>query len=171
MKKCLQCQKPAVTHITEIQGGEAQPLHLCESCTQEYLSTADHQLPSSPDDITSKISQLTEDEDLDDMDNVSCSDCGISFSDFRAKGRLSCPRCYDSFGEELRSLLESIHGYRQHTGKFPRSNPGRSEKHYALIKLRNQLREAITDEDYESAASLRDEIQALEQTLAEDASQ
>ena len=170
MKKCLQCQKPAVTHITEIHNGEAQEVHLCESCAQDYLSTVADELPSSADDIAAKISQLADEEDLDEMDNVSCPDCGISFSEFRAKGRLSCPRCYEAFGEELLSLLENIHGYRHHTGKFPRSNPGRSEKHYALIKLRNQLRHAIDEEDYESAASLRDEIQLLEKALAEEAS-
>lgn len=171
MKKCLQCQKPATTHITEIRDGEADALHLCEGCAQDYLTTVEDQLPATSDDIAAKISQLAEEEDLDEMDNLMCPDCGINFSEFRAKGRLSCPRCYDAFGEELRSLLENIHGHRQHAGKYPQSNPGRSEKHYTLIKLRNQLRQAIEEEEYETAATLRDEIQSLEKTLAEEASQ
>lgn len=168
MKKCLQCSKPAVLHITEIRDNEARALHLCEGCAQEYLGGGDEQSASTPDDLAAKINQLAEDEDFSDMDRVECPNCGITFNEFRAKGRLSCPQCYEAFGDELLSLLESIHGDTQHTGKFPRRNPGTSQKHYELIRLRTELRQAVDSEDYESAASLRDRIADLESSLAEE---
>ncbi len=172
MKKCLQCSKNAVLHITEIRNNEARAVHLCESCAQDYLGGGDLDDPTAGDtDLAEKISKLAEEDDLDEMDNVECPNCGIRFNEFRAKGRLSCPQCYDAFGEELLSLLDNIHGNVQHTGKFPRRNPGDSQKHYELIKLRNELRQAVEAEDYETAAKLRDSIQALETTLAEETSQ
>jgi protein arginine kinase activator len=170
MKKCLQCSKNAVLHITEIRDNEARAVHLCESCAQLYLGGDGEDEQGIADaDIAEKISQLA-DDDLEEMDNVSCPNCGIRFNEFRAKGRLSCPQCYDAFGEELLSLLENIHGDTRHTGKFPRRDPGDSQRHYELIKLRNELRQAVETEDYETAATLRDRIQALETNLAEEAS-
>lgn len=173
MKKCLRCSKNAVLHITEIRDSEAQAVHLCESCAQDYLGgAADGDDPLAADsDLAEKISQLAEEDDLDEMDNTECPNCGIRFNEFRAKGRLSCPQCYDAFGDELVSLLENIHGDTQHTGKFPRRNPGDSQKHYELIKLRNELRQAVEAEQYEAAAKLRDSINDLEAALAEETSQ
>lgn len=171
MKKCRQCSKNAVLHITEIRENEAQAVHLCESCAQEYLGGGDLDDPMSDEtDLASKITQLAEEDDFAEMDNVACPNCGIRFNEFRAKGRLSCPQCYEAFGDELLSLLENIHGSTEHMGKFPRRSPGDSQKHYELIKLRNELRQAIETEDYEAAAKLRDGIQALETTLAEETS-
>ncbi len=173
MKKCLQCSKSAVLHITEIKNGDAHAIHLCEGCAQDYLGGGDTEtFTEDPGDITDKISQLTElaEEDLEELDNLECPNCGIRFNEFRARGRLSCPQCYDAFGEELISLLDNIHGATQHTGKFPRRNPGDSQKHYELIKLRNDLRQSVEEEDYETAAKLRDRIQAIETTLAEESS-
>ena len=57
---------------------------------------------------------------------------------------------------------ENIHGGTQHTGKFPKRAPHASQLQYRLIKLRSDLRNAIDEEDYETAARLRDEIQTLE---------
>ncbi len=165
MKKCLRCSKPAVLHVTEIRQNEAQAVHLCEGCAQDYLGGSDD--PHDPsDDLAEKISQLADEDDLDEMDAVACSNCGLGFNEFRANGRLSCPQCYDAFGSELLSLLENIHGETKHKGKYPKRNPGNSEQHYRLIRLRTDLRKAIEAEDYETAASLRDEIQAVESNLA-----
>ncbi len=165
MKKCQQCSKPAVLHVTEIRDGGAQAVHLCENCAQDYLGSSDES-DDPAEDLAEKIGKLTQDDDLDDMDGVECTNCGVSFTEFRAKGRLSCPQCYESFGPELISLLENIHSETEHKGKYPRRNPGNSEQHYRLIKLRNDLRKAVDAEDYEVAASLRDEIQAVESDLA-----
>ncbi|MEO2032207.1 MAG: UvrB/UvrC motif-containing protein, partial [Planctomycetaceae bacterium] len=72
------------------------------------------------------------------------------------------PHDYVVFQQELTSLLENIHGELQHCGKFPKRAPDSSQRQYELIKLRNQLRQAVEQENYETAAQLRDEIQTLE---------
>ena len=70
------------------------------------------------------------------------------------------------FTVEALPLLENIHGETQHTGKFPKRAPDASQRQYQLIKLRNELRTAVEDEEYERAARLRDEISTLESELA-----
>ena len=174
MKKCRGCQKNATLHVTEIRDGNAQAIHLCEGCAQGYLSTTDEDETEFADQETStsslaaKLDQLAGEDELDDLDHLVCPNCSITFAEFRAKGRLGCPQDYDVFGEELIPLVENIHAAQQHTGKVPRRAPDGSQRQYQLIKLRNDLRIAVEEEDYETAAALRDEIKAVEAELNSD---
>ncbi|MBM80021.1 MAG: DNA helicase UvrBC [Planctomycetaceae bacterium] len=167
MKKCQQCSKPATLHITEIREGEVQALHLCESCAQEYWHS---ELESSETEDASNSPfpmSMVEDE-LEELDSLSCPNCGISFKQFRAQGRLGCPHDYVAFEAELLPLLENIHGdTAQHCGKAPKRAPDASQRQYRLIRLRNDLRSAVDMENYEEAAQIRDEISELEQELGE----
>lgn len=153
-------------HITEIREGAAQVLHLCETCAQEFLNNPEgSDSASEPDALAEKLSQFSSDEQLEELDHLACPNCGITFKEFRSQGRLGCPHDYIAFERELLPLLENIHGETQHVGKFPKRAPGSSQRQYRLIKLRRELRAAVDDEDYERAASLRDEIQTLEREL------
>src|SRR5204863_7638817 len=86
-----------------------------------------------------------------------CPTCGLKFTDFRNNGRLGCPHDYEAFREELVPLLENIHGDVKHCGKTPRRHPQSKELLGELIHLRNLLKTAVTKEDYEAAAKLRDQ--------------
>ena len=93
-----------------------------------------------------------------------CPHCGITFEEFRAKGRFGCPRDYEVFREALVPLLQKMHGGAQrHVGRLPR---GQDEVETTvgdrLLQLRRELHEAITEEKYEDAARLRDEIAEIE---------
>lgn len=169
MKKCRLCSKSAVWHITEIRDNEAKAIHLCEGCGQEYLNDSTSFDPESPGPVE-HLGVLSEGDDLEAMAGIVCENCGVSFNEFRARGRLGCPQCYTSFGDELLQLLENIHGDTVHTGKFARSGSESSRRHYELIKLRQELKRSVASEDYETAARLRDEIQALETKLSEETS-
>ncbi|MFN8855015.1 MAG: UvrB/UvrC motif-containing protein, partial [Planctomycetaceae bacterium] len=79
--------------------------------------------------------------------------------------RLGCSDCYTAFREELLPLLENIHGDIQHVGKAPRRAPLDSRRRQDLIRLRSELKTAISEESYERAAELRDQIQQLERDL------
>jgi protein arginine kinase activator len=117
--------------------------------------------PEAPDELSE-----AEASQLEVMDHLLCPNCGISFREFRSQGRLGCPHDYIAFEKELMPLLENIHGATQHVGKYPKRAPNSSQQQFKLIKLRNELRSAVDDEDYERAARLRDEIQALETQLS-----
>lgn len=166
MKKCHRCTKPATLHITEIRENQAQALHLCEKCAQEYLTSVEagsteEEHTQSP---TSPAGLLAQDVD-ESVENITCPNCGITYKEFRSAGRLGCPNDYTAFHDELLPLLESIHGETQHVGKIPKHAPELSQRQYELIRLRNSLRSAVESEQYEDAARLRDEIRTLEEQI------
>ena len=161
--KCHRCPKVATLHITEIVKGAAHELHLCEECAQQYLNRPSEETDAGAAVGGALIKPGTEaDEQLEELDKLICPTCKLTFKDFRSQGRLGCSHCYIAFHDELMPLLENIHGETQHCGKFPKRTPDDSQKQYQLIKLRNDLRQAVVDESYEEAAKLRDEIQKLE---------
>lgn len=169
MKKCRQCSKPATLHITEIREGEVHELHLCENCAQEYLETSETQEATNQiAKLAASLEEVADESELDDLDKLVCPSCGISFREFRSQGRLGCPHCYSAFREELLPLLENIHNADQHCGKFPKRAPDSSQRQYELIKMRNELRIAVEEENYEAAAELRDRINNVESELASD---
>lgn len=158
MKKCGRCSKPAVLHITELQHGEVQALHLCETCAKEYLAQA----PAAPPEEMPPGIEAESEEDLDELDQRVCPSCGITFKEFRAQGRLGCPHDYIAFEDELLPLLENIHGETEHCGKVPKRAPDSSQRQFQLIKLRGELRTAVEEERYEDAARIRDAIRQVE---------
>ncbi|MBT5017118.1 UvrB/UvrC motif-containing protein [Planctomicrobium sp.] len=174
MKKCLRCTKQATLHITELKGGKSFSLHLCESCASEYLDTV--KVGGIPDDFDSPLSigpigSIGSDTPVE-TSSQDCPICGISYKQFRSQGRLGCPHDYVQFHDELIPLLESIHhGETQHVGKFPPKVSDDSRKQHELIRLKNELKNAIDEEAYEHAAELRDEIEAIENEMKSSAKQ
>lgn len=160
MKKCRRCTKPATLHITELKSGQAQALHLCENCAKEYLSNVD---PGTTTDEETAFGEtgfaVTGGEE---MDQLACPECGMTFKKFRSQGRLGCSHDYEVFRERLVPLLESIHGERQHIGKCPQHQPTGTRRHQELARLKSELKAAIEAEDYEAAAKLRDSIRETE---------
>ena len=101
-------------------------------------------------------------QELSRLDKQACPVCGITFYDFRQEGRLGCPHDYVSFEEELQPLIVNIHGESVHEGKRPKRVAHGTDKRTELIRLRRDLEESISREDYERASELRDRIQSYE---------
>jgi protein arginine kinase activator len=59
-------------------------------------------------------------------------------------------------------LIVNIHGETEHTGKRSSHFAEGTEKRTQLIRLRREMKEAITGEHYERASELRDEIRGIE---------
>lgn len=96
-------------------------------------------------------------------DSKTCPVCNQTYRGFKESGRLGCAHCYDAFAEEIEPLLRRIQAGPRHAGKAP------NQAHSATIDLvpliqrkREQLRLAVSSEDFEAAAKLRDEIKSLE---------
>lgn len=164
MKKCRRCQKPATLHITEVRKGDVTELHLCESCAREYLDQPEADTEQTAEYEFEKLADGDESESSP-ADERNCTHCAISFREFRSQGRLGCAYCYTEFEADLLPLLENIHGEVQHCGKLPRRAPDSSRRQHELMRLKNELKSAIDDEDYEQAATLRDEIQTIESQI------
>lgn len=161
MKKCSRCPNPATEHITEICEGNAVAVHLCRECAREYLESDPLDQPhDSAMEIVAKLEALV--DKSDQQPHLVCSNCQITFAQFRENGRLGCPLCYEEFAEELAPLLENVHESSQHEGKRPARSLGQPEEQHEILRLRTQQKEAIEKEDYELAARLRDQIAAIE---------
>jgi len=168
--KCDKCGKSATIHLTEIVGGQKIEKHLCEDCASAEGITVKSNVP---------ISQLLEDFILQTSpshspeqaaqhavpSDLKCDVCGMDFNEFRSKGLLGCPHDYEAFDRGLLPLLERAHeGATQHIGKVPHSAGDSQKKQNALLRLRAELKSAVSLEDYERAASLRDQIKELEKS-------
>ncbi len=162
--------KPATFHGAGFSGGKPQELHLCEDHARDYLTTSSDE-PSAPNNMAAVLAQhVTQQmavgqtaEELAELDQQSCPVCGITFYDFRNKGRLGCPYDYDCFQTQLEPLIMSIHGESDHSGKSPQRCPDGSQRRIQVIRLRREMKDAIEEEDYERASELRDRIREAEQ--------
>ena len=94
--------------------------------------------------------------------HVQCPRCGLLYSSFKETGRLGCSECYAAFQFQLRPLLRRIHGDTRHRGKSPARGAGVVTSTRAIQRLHDDLQRAVEREDFEKAASLRDEIRRLE---------
>jgi protein arginine kinase activator len=160
--KCQFCVNPATVHLTDIVNGQKHEVHLCQACAekQQLLKQQELNLPAI---LQALIGQHVG-HPTDELARLTCPACGIKYMEFRAAGRLGCPRDYDVFRVGLEPLLQKIHrGAVTHVGKVPRHRPSPARQ-AELDELRQQLRSAIDTESYEEAARLRDLIRRKEAT-------
>lgn len=164
--KCQRCDKVATFHITELTGGgpkpQAQELHLCEDCARGYLTESEQEEASGTNLLKQQLAVGQTVEELAKLDQRACPVCGITFYEFRNQGRLGCPHDYVAFEKELEPLLVNIHGETTHTGKRPAHSPHDTDRLTDLVRLRRELKEAVSAEDYERAGRVRDEIRQIE---------
>ena len=95
-------------------------------------------------------------------EEVKCPVCGKTYTDFRRTGKLGCPECYRVFKEPLSAVLRQIHSDYKHTGKIPGNMRAKLSLQRQIELLKNSLKDAVKNEDYETAAKLHKEIQELE---------
>ena len=89
-----------------------------------------------------------------------CRGCGISADEIMVSGEIGCPECYSTFGGTL--LPASPTPTSAYAARMPSRRRARLDREKNLNELRVKLRRAIDSEDFELAATLRDNIRALE---------
>lgn len=97
-----------------------------------------------------------------DAEGRSCTACSTSLPQIMETGKVGCSVCYETFPAELEGLLEGIHIALTHRGKISRLDDARVRVRSELHSKRALLKTALSMENYEEAATLRDEIRALE---------
>jgi protein arginine kinase activator len=113
--------------------------------------------------------QVTDEESADDDEKAQtlvCPACGHEESDLQSTGLLGCPQCYTTFRRRIVPLLRRYHREVHHLGKAPQAQGPRAALRRQVAALKAALEEAVSREEYERAAQLRDEIQAKEQARA-----
>ena len=161
---CDRCDNQATVHLTEIKGGHKTERHLCENCARSlHVPQAAKELQKLLKSFDPTVTALVKPSRGDTGTGTSCPECGLTWAEFRQRGRFGCARDYELFANEVERLLKRIHGSTSYSGKSPRSGtpvPG-SAALDALGSARKALQAAIDAENYEEAARLRDEITRL----------
>ncbi len=159
---CDSCkERDAVVHLTRIVDNAVTQLHLCEKCAaakgvETTLAMPQHPLGAILQDVQQQASASAEDAS-------SCTFCGATARDFQRTGRLGCPHCYDAMERSLRELLRRLHGSSKHVGlKYEPPVTDVIAKPDTLHDLNDRLRRAVTAEQFELAAELRDRIRVIE---------
>ena len=147
--KCQRCDSPATIHVIPTVTGVKGKVHLCDACAKaaDLLPAAGTEL-----NLPALVGLLM---GLPAAGaGLACPDCGLTFAEFRAEGRLGCATEYDAFRPALEPILERVHRATRHGGKRPRR--------VRRAELRAALTEAVAAERYEEAAKLRDGLRAVE---------
>jgi protein arginine kinase activator len=158
----------ATVTYAEVVDGVLKTVRLCESCARERGIA--ESLISIAAPLACVVSELLKGEGGGDESESAdagptCSQCGMTYAEFRRDGRLGCDACYETFAEQLKPLIRRIHGTTEHLGCVPGAL---SSTHALVRKLRDLTKEldaAVREENYEKAAKLRDRIAALSREI------
>lgn len=165
MQYCTACQKAIATIvITEVSGGSVTgQQHVCAACA-ELLGIGAPKPPKFSPEILEDLLGSMKSARARAPRTEACPGCGLKLADFRSKGRLGCPRCYETFRQELMPLLQRIHEAQTHRGRLPATMPEAPapSDDRRLGDLRRRLEDAVRGERYEEAARLRDELRRAE---------
>jgi protein arginine kinase activator len=166
--KCQNCQEnPARVRITELAeppttspvgNGVYTERYVCEVCAGKLNMPHVPVVKKLQVDIWKLLQSARSSRGKGDL---VCEQCGMNQSEFQGKGRLGCPACYETFSDTLDPLLLRMHNARSHVGRLPGLDEEQLAEREHRSDLEAKLETAIREEDYESAARLRDELRSL----------
>lgn len=146
---CDFCHKhKATVHLSEIVDGQTIEKHLCRECASTYQ---DQSQELSFDDLCNGVMAMSGGHRLK---RLLCSECGTSWEDYNG-GAPGCNDCNADFRKQLVSLLKKIHGTKM--SGLPQPNLDDLDR---VEQWNIQMAAAISIENYELAAELRDRIRA-----------
>jgi len=166
---CQECgQRPATLHFTKIVNGEKTEFHICETCAKEKGEIVPG--VSNTFSIHNLLSGLLHFDSANLNSKVAttvrCNHCGLTYNQFSRSGRFGCAECYKTFGERLEPIFRRVHsGNIAHYGKIPKRSGGLIQTRRELLQLKKKLEQAVANEEFESAAQIRDQIRQLELKL------
>lgn len=162
---CEKCKvNEATNHYKRIINGQKEEHFLCSQCASEL--GYDNFFDGAALNFESLLGKFLGTSSAVDNELVGvqrCEQCGSTYNDIIATGRVGCGHCYDKFYDRLIGSIENLHGKAFHNGKH-------AKKAYIKIKdeisekekLERALKNAVEKQNFELAAQLRDKIRALD---------
>ena len=161
---CQLCgEKDVSIHLTKIINGNIEEKHLCDDCAK-HSKDLDFDLPFSFHKLFTGLIGSME-PDHEETKDISCHRCGLTYDKFLESGKFGCSDCFETFGEDIDSLLRGIHGHGQHIGKTPVGSKTKTLQEEKIQSLKDELEKSIAEEEFEKAALLRDEIKKIKEKL------
>lgn len=166
--KCQKCgANNANTHVKTVINGEFKEYDLCSECAKkmgytnifgDMESEFSNFLGSFFGNVLPARTQATR-----------CEFCGSTYSDIAKSGHVGCANCYDVFADELFPSIRRIHGNTTHCGKnsslaqkVKEKKPTKETKEDKIKNLKAELDKAVSEQNFELAAELRDKIKEME---------
>ena len=176
--KCDMCDNEASVFLTQIISGQMTTVNLCDKCSKEKGVT-DPMGFQLADLLMATSQKKTKATGAEGEDTLACPVCGFTRAHLKKIGRLGCPDCYKTFSEDLDAMLRAMHKGTRHVGKvpgkpsvslgaappaprIPLAPPPPVNVEKRLAELKAAIDRAVTEERYEDAAKLRDEMRQLE---------
>ena len=177
---------------TQIINGEKKEMMLCEKCSHELgLDNMSFNMPIDFSSFFGGLLEdemYNEQEFMplfQKVKELKCDNCNMTYDEFVNQGKFGCEECYNVFSNKIDTLLNRLHGSNRYLGrKALNSSQGKTvkeknikddetnrsnvtnkntnSKDNKLQKLQEDLKKAISDERYEDAAKIRDEIKRIE---------
>lgn len=149
---CQGCAQHAAVYFTLVAGGKAETYACCQGCP---ALLSDSLLPSLALGLKLAVPAP--------VGRGKCPTCGFRWADFDRIHRLGCPTCYEAHAPQALATIARIQPGLEHQGRRP--HDGAADREAKLSKARLLLKAALKEEDYETAAVLRDQIAELEAGL------
>ena len=157
---CEKCKKKnATVHIKKSINGKKTEMYLCADCAKDYEDVF-----MNPTQLFSSVLGYG----TPSRSRLVCPTCGMTDSEFSETGYLGCPDCYKAFATLVDKMISRVQPAGRHVGNRPDTTVSQtldvssvSDNLSEEDQLKNKLKAAIADEDYLTAAKLRDELKAL----------
>lgn len=148
--QCSECKKTARVTYKELANGKCTSTEMCSTCP--VLEKKLHGISNVEDQETGKQK----------APKLCCALCFTTAEAIEMGSPLGCNHCYTVFEDLLKEKLSAESSFKTHQGKSPTQSitiPLSSQ----FITLNEALNSALKKEEYEQAAWLRDQIQALKE--------
>ena len=150
---CSKCHKnEASVYYKQNINGEVREYALCAECA------AQTELGFTPLNLFSTVLGASPVK----REQKHCTLCASTLDEIKSSGKVGCAECYSVFADELAPMIRGIHRGAVHSGRAAGGCPEKSAEDNELEKLKNELKAAISAEEYERAAQLRDLIKGKE---------
>jgi protein arginine kinase activator len=162
---CEICGKrPAELIVGENRPDSTRTLHLCGYCAAGKGIRVRVDLSQDPRQLWRRFLSRHLKE-AEESSALACPSCGRTYMNFEETGSLGCPDCYSTFRGDMVRILKEYHGSDEHGGKVPFREQRRIAVRQRSRGAREALQMAISEERFEDAARLRDEIKDLEEEI------
>lgn len=158
---CDKCgKKEAVAYTAVNINNHVSEMHLCDECYKKYGG-----LTNIWDAVGAGLGTLfggfSADKSPAAKKQQLCPKCGTTFDEFLKTSYLGCENCYKEFAASLRPVIMNTQGKLQHVGKIP--NPTEEDNvRREYQRLQRDLQQAVAEERYEEAASIKRAISELD---------
>jgi protein arginine kinase activator len=174
---CEKCKKnEAKINLVTVMNGQKHEIWLCENCAKDIanipffspiVQNVNFPLQGMLTGILSNVDNNKTNIDNNKIREIVCSNCGLTYEEFKKSGKLGCPDCYNDFKVVLEPRIKSLQAGVKHIGKIPKVKGKELVQRKKLKDLKEEMQKLIVAEEYERAAIVRDEIKKLELYILE----